>query len=442
MLERETFVRYVHECLGHLHDLAYLDAHPLAGIVQGSRQARPGTTVRRTLDEAIARLKPETDVQQTSASLRWRRYRLLCLRYVEGWSLARIARELNISSRQVSRDQEQAVENLASLLWAWYAPSGDEAIDDRAGRASVSDPAPVDASGQKDLEAELGQLATPPTVEGPTALNDTVEGVADTVARLAEDHGVDLESVVVDTVSPVAVSRVLLRQTLFNLLSGVIHTAGNSRILVSAADTARGVELRLDVRRRPGRPPSLSRKDQLLPDPEMLLATGRRLVESQGGRVEVQRHPHGNFAIVLVLPPTPARNVLVIDDNPDVVGLFRRYLKQTNYRLMHAGTAESALRLATELKPDAITLDLMMPTRDGWEILQQLRGHPSTKNTPVVVCSVLPEHSLALSLGVRAFVAKPVTRAGLLAALESCFESQVPGAHPGWPSGSASPRRS
>jgi CheY-like chemotaxis protein len=168
-----------------------------------------------------------------------------------------------------------------------------------------------------------------------------------------------------------------------------------------------------------------------------MLATGRRLVETQGGTVEVQRHEHGGMSVVAALPPARTRCVLVVDDNPDLLALFRRYLRDGSYRLIQTGTAESAVRLASELKPDAIILDLMIPSQDGWEILQRLRTSEATCEIPVIVCSVLPENVLARSLGVQVFLAKPVTRTSLVVALERCLGTPRQAARPGRPSDSS-----
>ena len=78
----------------------------------------------------------------------------------------------------------------------------------------------------------------------------------------------------------------------------------------------------------------------------------------------------------------------------------------------------------------AILLDIMMPQRDGWTLLGQLREHPDTHAIPVIVCSILPQEQLALVLGAAAFLRKPVSRADLLRALAQLLESQNPAAGP------------
>jgi CheY-like chemotaxis protein len=154
-----------------------------------------------------------------------------------------------------------------------------------------------------------------------------------------------------------------------------------------------------------------------------LLCVGRHLLEEPGGTVELgQAQPDGggrSFELfVAVLPPVPLSKVLVVDDNPDVVALFRRFLHDQPYRLFQATSALSASRMALDLRPDVIILDVVIPAQDGWDILRQLRSQPTLRDTPVVVCSVLPEQALAMSLGVADFLAKPVTRDRLIAMLQ------------------------
>ena len=79
---------------------------------------------------------------------------------------------------------------------------------------------------------------------------------------------------------------------------------------------------------------------------------------------------------------------------------------------------EEALDLACKLQPYAISVDLMMPGLDGWDLLQTLLNHPETTNVPIIICSVLKQKELALSLGAAAFLGKPINEKSLLSVLE------------------------
>jgi CheY-like chemotaxis protein len=115
--------------------------------------------------------------------------------------------------------------------------------------------------------------------------------------------------------------------------------------------------------------------------------------------------------------------VLVVDDNEDVLELFQRYLVPHQYRVVTAKAVQEGLDLAIRLQPDTITLDLMMPEQDGWDLLQALLNRPDTRHIPIIVCSVLKQKELALSLGATAFLKKPVTELQLLSALQALEEA-------------------
>jgi len=120
----------------------------------------------------------------------------------------------------------------------------------------------------------------------------------------------------------------------------------------------------------------------------------------------------------LAFPAKEQRVVLVIDDNADALQLFQRYASGTRYRVIGTRDAEAAPALAARLSPAAVVLDVMMPQMDGWEVLARLRQHPATASLPIIVCTILPQEELALSLGASGFIRKPVTQQMFLGALE------------------------
>jgi CheY-like chemotaxis protein len=121
----------------------------------------------------------------------------------------------------------------------------------------------------------------------------------------------------------------------------------------------------------------------------------------------------------LRLPRAPRRTVLLIDDNLDILELYQRYLQQRHYHAVTVQGGAEALRLASQLQPQANVLDLMMPEQDGWEILQWLTNHPDTHKIPVVICSILRARQLAMALGAAAFLEKPVDEMEFLGVLDT-----------------------
>ena len=111
--------------------------------------------------------------------------------------------------------------------------------------------------------------------------------------------------------------------------------------------------------------------------------------------------------------------MLAIDDNPDTLQLLQRYTTDTRYRLLGESDPERSLALAEETMPDIILLDVLLQDIDGWELLGRFRAHPRLGGRPVIVCTVLPQRDLALSLGAAGFLSKPVSQRQLLAALDA-----------------------
>ena len=125
----------------------------------------------------------------------------------------------------------------------------------------------------------------------------------------------------------------------------------------------------------------------------------------------------GRLWLAATLPSPRRPTVLVVDDNPDVALVLRRYLESADLEVVAIDRGELAVERARELRPVAIALDVMMAGQDGWETLQQLKNHPQTHQIPVLVCSVLREPELARFLGAAALLPKPLTRPDLLGAL-------------------------
>jgi CheY-like chemotaxis protein len=118
--------------------------------------------------------------------------------------------------------------------------------------------------------------------------------------------------------------------------------------------------------------------------------------------------------------------VLVVEDNPQAAELLARYLDSGGFRVEVARTGPEALSKARELKPVAITLDIVIPELDGWEVLTRLKEDDATRDIPVVVASVVDNRGLGRALGALDYFVKPVDRQALLSRLSRLtFSSKV-----------------
>ncbi|GAB6183559.1 response regulator [Thermodesulfovibrio hydrogeniphilus] len=109
----------------------------------------------------------------------------------------------------------------------------------------------------------------------------------------------------------------------------------------------------------------------------------------------------------IVKPSKQEKVVLAIDDNPDAVDLIRKYLEK-EYKVIGILNSEEAVKKAKEIKPVAITLDIMMPRKDGWQVLKELKEDQETKDIPVIIVSIVDNKTLAFSLGATDYFVKPL----------------------------------
>jgi CheY-like chemotaxis protein len=141
-----------------------------------------------------------------------------------------------------------------------------------------------------------------------------------------------------------------------------------------------------------------------------------QLADRLGWTIRQADQPAHTRSITICMS-APCPTVLVIDDNEGLVKLLDDYLTGHACQVIAATDGPEGLRLAQELVPEAVVLDVMIPGMDGWEVLQRLRHHPQTADIPVIMCSVLDSPELAHSLGASLFLSKPVSRDEVLAAL-------------------------
>jgi signal transduction histidine kinase/CheY-like chemotaxis protein/CHASE3 domain sensor protein len=167
------------------------------------------------------------------------------------------------------------------------------------------------------------------------------------------------------------------------------------------------------------------------------LALTKRFAELHGGEVKVQSIAGQGSTFTLRLPldapksaelpvqelprigaPDPNRPlILVVEDNPEAAEILARHLEAGGFRMSVARTGTAALAMARDLLPVAITLDILLPEIDGWEVLTRLKADELTRNIPVVVVSVIDNPALGRALGALDYFVKPVDRSALLSRL-------------------------
>lgn len=410
ILTRKQFLKHLRDALNHLHDPNRLRRSPLAALFGVANRFDTPSALQRILTEAIESLEPEAN--EPSHSRAWRIYDALFYYYVQQFSQQEVADQLGISARQLRREQTAALETLAFQLWEQFDLETKLREDARVETASAQ----VVATSP-DVSEELAWLKDIHP-EKPTDLNEALSTVLELARPHANGHGASLEITVPATLDDLSVHPVALNQILLNLLGVVVHQASDSRVSVSVRPLRWEVEVRVECN-NPSSPTSISTKDA------SSLDVAHQLVDLCRCRLDVT-HDDGIFSAALVLPAHEQLPVLAIDDNVDTLRMLQRYTSGTRYYLVGTQDPEKSLSLAERISPQIIVLDLMMPQVDGWRVLGRLRQHPLTERVPVVVCSILAQEELALSLGASGFVRKPVTRQTFLAALDQQIDLLEP----------------
>jgi signal transduction histidine kinase/CheY-like chemotaxis protein len=159
------------------------------------------------------------------------------------------------------------------------------------------------------------------------------------------------------------------------------------------------------------------------------LALVKKFVELQGGRVTLESRPgegstfaftlpmSSGAAVVTRLPAMPEQDgqrVLVVEDDANAYDLISSALGSAGFLSVRARHGDEALRIAREARPIAVTLDVVLPGLDGWEVLKRLKNDDATRELPVVIVSMVDNRDLGVALGADDYFVKPVDRQRLL----------------------------
>ena len=287
-----------------------------------------------------------------------------------------------------------------------------------------------------------------------------LEEVRSIIVPMAEKNSNVLEYRLADNLGSMHTDRTKLKQSLLNLFSNGSKFTQNGRLtlnvqrfetdkpMVSFAISDTGIGMTEEQLGRLFR--AFNQADasttKKYGGTGLGLAITRNFCQLLGGNVSVTSKPGEGSTFTIVLPDSPvapipakatdapplsvevdsAPTVLVVDDDPTARELLSANLKGAGYRLLQASNGDEALSLARSTRPDAITLDVMMPKPDGWDVLSALKADADLRDIPVVIVTMLSDRGIGLSLGAVEVLTKPVERAQLTALIHNLVRREGP----------------
>jgi GAF domain-containing protein/CheY-like chemotaxis protein len=276
-----------------------------------------------------------------------------------------------------------------------------------------------------------------------------IRDIAAVIQPLAEKNGNRLEVTCAPAAGSMRADLTKLRQALFNLLSNACKfTEGGTVSLAVAREVESTGDWLIFAVQDTGiglTPEQIGRLFQEFSQADAAtarryggtglgLALSRRLCRMMGGDVTVASEPGRGSAFTIRLPavvtaarpeapapgdgaPAGGATVLVVDDDVAMRELVRRVLGREGLHVVTAAGGEEGVRLAKELRPVAITLDVMMPGMDGWAVLAALKADPEVADIPVIMLTMVDDKNLGYALGASDYLTKPLDRERLMAIL-------------------------
>ncbi len=256
----------------------------------------------------------------------------------------------------------------------------------------------------------------------------------------------------------IVVDQTRFRQILLNLVSNAIKfSRPGGRVVVTSARVGNDIQYEVQdegIGIKPEELPHLFKPFRQAAHGRTMnhqgiglgLAISKKLVELHGGSIEIDsEYGKGTtvrFRIPLVIDATSERLkqaemlldalkresmrdgvgtqplALIVEDSPQAAELLRRYIESAGYRVEIAHDGAEAIEKAKEFHPNVITLDLLLPVKDGWQVMKELKRHPLCKHIPIIIVSIIDEKNLGFSLGAVDYFVKPVSKDELLAAMD------------------------
>ncbi len=373
------------------------------------------------------------------------------LAVVRDVSARRIAEDASAAKSQFLANMSHELRTPLNAIIGYSEMLLDDAVESGAEQLAV-DLGKIEGAGRHLLQL-IGNILDLSKIEAgkmgmhfeDTNAHDVVLGVTTTLATVSMRHGNKIDVSVEGTLD-MRTDVTKLRQIVFNLVSNAIKFTQEGTIDIEVLEVDHNgpaVQIRVTDSGIGMDEQQLHRLFQDFTQADesttrkyggtgLGLSLSRRLAEMLGGDIFVKSEldvgstftlelplqhavPKDVYRPKTIVPPSPraiagAPKVLVIDDDPDMLRFMSAYLHAEGFNIKLATSGAEGLRLATEWRPELITLDVMMPGMDGWEVLVQLKADPSLAKIPVVLVTIVSDRGMAFDLGATEFLNKPVDR--------------------------------
>jgi CheY-like chemotaxis protein len=281
-------------------------------------------------------------------------------------------------------------------------------------------------------------------------LHDALESAVATARGLVKEKDIKLIDDTPDQLPTVMADRTRVRQILLNLLQNAVKFTDEGTITLtvdiiedpdtkasfaklSVRDTGIGISTEdqaMLFERFSQVDSSLTRK---VGGTGLGLSITKHLVEMQGGIINLESSVGKGSTFFFTVPvATPATEdeevpepvalgskvILSIDDDEKVISLYKRYLSSHGFQVISLTDPTTALEQIKKIKPHAITLDIMMPSIDGWQVIQQIKSDPETSDIPVIICSIVEDKDKGYKLGATDYLVKPILEDELVRAIQ------------------------
>ena len=390
IVDRPTFNEMVKDVLGNLYDTSAIETHPtLFSVIKipNNYTGNKGEYIRQLILDAIEQLRPLRK-EELISSPEWRPYFILYKRYVDGMSVQELSDSLAISPRQMRRDHHRALGALTEILWSWCFPN--------------TNPEHAESEPNTQIVEVHNEIID---------AYETTQGVYKMLKHRFDEKGVAVKIDANETMALVITDRVILRQALIGVFNESLHIQNGNQLTVNFSNIDDQVVIEIKAEISPAWEPAAEDEED-----DDLIAVRYWCKFINAALEEKITHEKKDHFIqwFIKLPHSNQRILLIIDDQTAVLSLFKRYLSQSKILPIGVEQPNQALALARHLRPALITLDVMMPQMDGWELLQLLKLDPEVKDIPIIVCSAWDDPDLSRNLGAAAFLKKPITQKMLL----------------------------